>query len=77
MSSDAKLNGSVAKKEKAVEPTIARPLILEKGNNLTTTKKKEKRKKKKQKHKEQTTTNTVVKSDPTSTTDIPDYSRFV
>ena len=76
---DAKVNGSVSKKEeKEIEPVVSQPLILDKGYNSTTTaKKKEKKKKKKQRHKESTSTNTVVKSNPTSTMNIPDYSRYV
>lgn len=80
-SSDAKVNGSVSKKEeKEIEPAVSQPLILNKGyNSMTTAKKKDKKKKKKQRHRESTLTNTVVKSDPISmsTTNIPDYSRSV
>ena len=77
--SEKKVNGSVQKKEKeTVEPAVSQPLILEKGFNSSKRKKKEKDKKKKQKHKDtQSAANTVVTSDPTSTTNIPDHSRYV
>ena len=76
---DAKVNGSSAKKQKEAESNIPQPLVLEKAYDSTSSKKKEKKKKKKQKHvKETSSTNAaVVTSDPTSTTDIPDYSRSV
>ena len=72
------MNGSVSKTEKEVESrvTVQPPPSLEKPYNSSTRKKK----KKKQKHnsKEAGPTNTVVvTSDPTSTTNIPDYTRFV
>ena len=77
--SDTKVNGSSVKKEKEAELNIPQPLALDRAYDSTSSKKKEKKKKKKQKHvKETTSTNTaVVTSDPTSTTDIPDYTRFV
>ena len=73
------MNGAVQKKEKvAVEPVDSQPLILEKGFNSTKKKKKEKDKRKKQKQKDTTSAaNTVVTSDPTSTTNIPDHSRYI
>ena len=72
------MNGSVSTNEKEAESNASHqpPLTSEvKGHNSM--RKKEKKKKKKQKHKEAGPTNTVVTSDPTSTTNIPDYARFV
>ena len=72
--SDSKMNGSATKTDKEAESstTFQPPPSVEKPMK--------KKKKKKPKHvsKEAGPTNAVVvTSDPTSTTNIPDYTRFV